>query len=315
MKRRKTSILREMLRGSDLIVKPGAYDALSAQIIERAGFSVVGLSGYGISVSLLGKPDVGLVTMTEIVDACRRVAAAVDIPVIADADTGYGNAINVMRTTEEFILAGAAAIHIEDQVSPKRCGHVAGKQVIGIDEAVGKFRAAARVRDELDPDFVIIARTDARGVRGGSIEEVVRRANAYAEAGADMIFPEGLTSVEEVRRVCSEVHVPVHYNRTGVSPMLDRAELTACGVRMVSNATGIMRAAARAMVDYMASFKQDDADFMKAFLAEISNHPVGDMHTFVGFRKFAELEAEYLPSDESAKYDGSLGYVPRSTAF
>ncbi|HEY0917768.1 isocitrate lyase/PEP mutase family protein [Devosia sp.] len=310
MNKPKTALLRDLLRSSRLLVKPGAYDALSAQIIERAGFEVLGLSGYAISVSLLGKPDVGLVTMTEIVDVCRRVSAAVGIPVIADADTGYGNAINVMRTTEEFIRAGAAAIHIEDQVSPKRCGHVAGKQVVGIEEAVGKFRAAARVRDELDPNFVIIARTDARGVQGGTLADVIARANAYADAGADMIFPEGLTSIEEVRRVCAEVSVPVHYNRTGVSPLLDREELQACGVKMVSNATGSLRAAARAMFDYMAAFKAGDAEFLKAFFSGIADHPVGDMHEFVGFKEIMALEAEYLPAEDAQKYNGSIGYSP-----
>ena len=305
-----TQALRELLSGDEIVVKPGAFDALSAQIIERAGFKTLGLSGYGVSVSLLGRPDVGLTTMTEVVDVCGRVASAVSIPLIADADTGYGNAINVLRTVEEFIRAGAAGIHIEDQLSPKRCGHVAGKQIISIDEACGKFRAAAKARDELDGDFVLIARTDARGVPGGSIEEVIRRANAYLDAGADMIFPEGLVSVEEIKRVCREVRGPIHYNRTGVSPMLALPELKSCGVKMVSNATGILRAAASAMWDYMQKFQADDIAHATAFLASIEKHPVGNFHEFVGFPQYRALENEFLPPETGKKYDGALGFTP-----
>ncbi len=306
-----TTALRDLLRGGETLVKPGAYNALSARIIEQNGFRTVGVSGYGVSASLLGKPDVGLLTLSEMVMASRYIVGAVNIPVIADADTGYGNAINAMRTTEDFIRAGVAAIHIEDQVAPKRCGHVAGKQVVPIEEAVGKFRAAAKVRDDLDPDFVLIARTDSRGASGGSVDEVIRRGNAYLEAGADMIFPEGLVSADEVERVCSEVKGPIHYNRTGVSPMLPLDELNRMGVAMVSNATGSLRVSARAMWDYMQAFRTDDIDHQKRFLAENEDHPTGDFHGFMGFPEFRELEAEYLPAEDLlARYDGAIGYRP-----
>ena len=162
--------LRKLLERKKTLVKPGAYNALSAMIIEKAGFPCCGVTGYGVSAALLGKPDVGLLTLDEIVTTTRYITRAVKIPVIADADTGFGNAINVMRTVEDFIGAGAAAIHIEDQVAPKRCGHIAGKQVIPAQEMVGKIRAADKVRRELDPDFVLIARCDARGVAGGSVD-------------------------------------------------------------------------------------------------------------------------------------------------
>lgn len=303
-----TRVLRDLLQQRRTIVKPGAFDAFSAQLIERAGFETCGLSGYSVSVSLLGKPDVGLTTLNDVVSVCRHVASAVAIPVIADADTGYGNAINVMRTIEEFIKAGAAAVHIEDQVAPKRCGHVAGKMIIPIDEACGKFRAAADVRDRLDPDFVIIARTDARGVGGGSVQAVIERANAYLAAGADMIFPEGLLSLEELKQVCSEVDGPIHYNRTGVSPMLDLEQLNACGVAMVSNASGALRAAARAMWDYLHAFRREDSDFLKRFLEENERHPTGNFHAFMGIPRFMELERMYLPADDAAKYNDSLGF-------
>jgi len=311
MKERTSAVLRRLLtQNSELIVKPGAFDAMSAQMIEKAGFSVMGLSGYGVSVSLLGKPDIGLLTMNDMVGVCDHVCSAVRVPVIADADTGYGNAINVMRTVEAFIKAGAAAIHIEDQVAPKRCGHVAGKSIVSLEEAVGKFRAAARVRDEIDPDFVLIARTDARGVSGGSLEEVVRRANAYVEAGADMIFPEGLLSKQEVAEICARVKAPIHYNRTGVSPMLSRAELQECGVRMVSNATGSLRATLCALWDYMQRFKNEDVDFVKEFLQRASEHPAGNLHQFTDFAAYRQLEIEYLPTEDGSRYSNSVGYQP-----
>src|SRR5262249_24321001 len=159
-------------------------------------------------LALLGLPDAGLATMTEMHLNARYIANAVAIPVIADADTGYGNAVNVMRTVREYVQTGVAGIHIEDQVMPKRCGHVAGRQVIALHEAVGRYRAADHVRREIDPDFVLIARTDARGAHGGSLDEAIRRANAYLEAGADLAFVEGPTSIDEVRRIVREVHGP-----------------------------------------------------------------------------------------------------------
>ena len=311
MRKKPSTVLRELLAEGELLVKPGAFNALSAKIIEAAGFRVMGLSGYSVSASLLGKPDVGLITLDEIVTTARYITSVVSIPLLADADTGYGNAINAMRTPEEFIRAGVAGIHIEDQVAPKRCGHVAGKQLVPMEEAVGKYRAAAKVRDDLDPDFLIVARTDARGVAGGSIEEVIRRSNAYVEAGADMVFPEGLVSEEEVARVCGEVPAPLHYNRTGVSPYLSKERLQELGVAMVSNASGALRVASRAMWDYMEAFHAEDVDFVLRFQEETKDHPTGNLHEFVGFPEIRALEEEFLPpEDVLARYEGSIGYKP-----
>lgn len=306
-----SSQLRRLLAEHDgVIVKPGAYNALSAKLVEKAGFSCVGVSGYAVSASLLGRPDMGFLTLTEITMVTRYIVDAVSIPVIADADTGFGNALNTMRTVEDFIRTGAAAIHIEDQVSPKRCGHVAGKEIIPIEEAVGKFRAAAHVRDQLDPDFVIIARTDARGVPGGSVEAVIERALAYVDAGADMIFPEALLTVEELAEVVSRVPVPIHYNRTGVSPMLGKPQLTGMGVRMVSNASGMLRSASRGMVDYINGFRDDDDAFLRTFQAGNEGHAVSDFHSFVDFPRFLGYEDEFLPqTDIEKKYNGSIGFT------
>jgi 2-methylisocitrate lyase-like PEP mutase family enzyme len=303
--------LRELLSQRRTLVKPGAFNALSAMIIEKAGFPCCGVTGYGVSASLLGKPDVGLVTLDEIVMITRYIARAVGIPVIADADTGFGNAINVMRTVEDFITAGAAAIHIEDQVAPKRCGHVAGKQVVPMEEMTGKLKAADRVRRELDPDFYLIARCDARGVAGGSIEELIRRANAYLDAGADMIFPEALTSEAELERCAREIKGPLHFNRTGVSPRLTLDHLNEMGIAIVSNATGSLRSATIAMHDYFDAFKREDVEHVKRFEAQHKDHPAGNMHAYIGFSRIRELEQEFLPSAEVlAKYEGSVGFQP-----
>jgi 2-methylisocitrate lyase-like PEP mutase family enzyme len=311
MRTRTTTQLRQLLRGGKTLVKPGAYNALSAKIIENAGFQCCGVTGYGVSASLLGKPDVGLITLDEIVMITRYIARAVKIPVIADADTGFGNAINVMRTVEDFITAGAAAIHIEDQVAPKRCGHVAGKQIIALEEMTGKLRAADRVRRDLDPDFVLIARCDARGVTGGSVDELIRRANAYIDAGADMIFPEALTSEAELERCAKEIKGPLHFNRTGVSPRLPVSRLNELGIAMVSNATGSLRSSTVAMVDYFSEFAKDDVEAVKRFEARTKDHPAGNMHAYIGFSDIKKLEEEFLPSAEIlAKYEGSVGFQP-----
>jgi len=177
---RATTRLRQLLSSTPPLIVPGCYDALSARVLEAAGFPAVYMTGYGTSLALLGLPDAGLATMTEMHLNARYIANAVAVPVIADADNGYGNAINVMRTVREYIQTGVAGIHIEDQAIPKRCGHVAGRRVIPIDEAVGKYRAADAVRRDLDPDFVLIARTDARGAHGGSLDEAIRRVRERA---------------------------------------------------------------------------------------------------------------------------------------
>lgn len=308
---RTSTRFRELIAQDGIIVRPSASDALSAKIIEAAGFKAVGISGYGVAATLLGKPDVGLVTLTENAMITGYICSAVDIPVMVDADTGYGNAINVMRTTEMMINAGAAGFFIEDQVEPKRCGHVAGKQIISMGEAVGKIRAADRVRKQLDPDVILMARTDARGVAGGSLEETIRRANAYVQAGADIIFPEGLLDTDEIERVVREVDAPISYNRTGVSPMLSAKELEQLGVKMVANAGGALRSAARGMWDYMHAFIAEDTEFLLRDNRRMQGHPLEDFHSFIGFPAIMQLEREFLPEDElSTKYDGAIGYRP-----
>ena len=306
---RSTTRLRELLKSTPLVV-PGCYDALSAKVLERAGFPAVYMTGYGTSLALLGLPDAGLATMSEMHLNARYIANAVAVPVIADADNGYGNAINVMRTVREYIQTGVAGIHIEDQAIPKRCGHVAGRRVIPIEEAVGKYRAAVAVRRDLDPDFVLIARTDARGANGGSLDEAIRRANAYLEAGADLAFVEGPTSVDEIRRVCTEVRGPVFYNQTGVSPRLTPDQMKELGIAVTILPGATLRVALQAIWDFAAALRAEGPAAETRFAERFKDHPVGDLHTFAGFDQIRAWEAEYLPPEEQEKYQGSVGHQP-----
>ena len=196
-----TTALRALLKRQGCLVVPGCFNAMSARVLTKAGFEAIYMTGYGTSLSLLGMPDAGFATMSEMHLNARYIANAVaGIPVIADADNGYGNAVQMTRAIREYIQTGVACVHIEDQVSPKRCGHVAGKFVLSIEEAVGKVRAAHETRQQVDPDFMLIARSDARGANGGSLQEAINRVNAYLDAGADMAFVEGPTSEREVSR-------------------------------------------------------------------------------------------------------------------
>jgi len=306
---RSTTRLRELLKSTPLVV-PGCYDALSAKVLERAGFPAVYMTGYGTSLALLGLPDAGLATMSEMHLNARYIANAVAVPVIADADNGYGNAINVIRTVREYIQTGVAGIHIEDQAIPKRCGHVAGRRVIPIEEAVGKYRAAAAVRRDLDPDFVLIARTDARGAHGGSLDEAIRRANAYLEAGADLAFVEGPTSVDEIQRVCREVRGPVFYNQTGVSPRLTPEQMKELGIAVTILPGATLRVALQAIWDFAAALRAEGPAAEARFAERFKDHPVGDLHTFAGFDQIRAWEAEYLPAEELEKYQGSVGHQP-----
>ena len=248
--------------------------------------------------------------MTEMHLDARYIANAVSVPVIADADNGYGNAIGVIRTVREYIQTGVAGTHLEDQAIPKRCGHVAGRRVIPLAEAVGKYRAADRVRRELDPDFVIIARTDARGAHGGSLDEAIRRANAYLEAGADLAFVEGPTSVEEVRRVCSEVKGPVFYNQTGVSPCFTLAEMQDLGLAVTILPGALLRVTLRALYDFAVALRERGPVVEQEFAEALTQHPLANVHAFAGFDQIRRWEEEFLPAEEIDKYADSVGYHP-----
>jgi 2-methylisocitrate lyase-like PEP mutase family enzyme len=298
-----------MKSGKTLFV-PGCYNALSAKILDKVGFPAIYMTGYGTSLSLLGMPDAGLATMTEMHQNARNIANVTAAPVIADSDNGYGNAINVVRTVKEYIQTGVAAIHIEDQIIPKRCGHVAGRQVIPIEEAVGKYQAADYARKEVDPDFVLIARTDARGAHGGTLDDAITRANAYLEAGADMAFVEGPRDVDEVKRVCAEVKGPILYNQTGISPRFSEAEMNELGIAITIVPGATLRATMVAVYDLAVAMHKDGPDAEKRFNEQFTEHPLGDFHTFAGFDEVMELEKRFMGEEELEKYADSLGHRP-----
>ena len=238
--------LRALLDSGQMIVAPGAFDPLSARLVEEAGFPAVYMTGFGTSAALLGRPDVGLLTMTEMVGNAGRIAACVDIPVIADADTGYGNPVNVIRTVGAYEAAGVAGIHIEDQVAPKRCGHLDGKQVIPAAEMAAKIRAAVEARTQ--PEFVIIARTDARAVEG--LERSLQRARMYREAGADVLFIEALTSeaeAEEAVRAFPGVPLLFNWAEGGKTPPISLDRLKELGYKIVIFPISTLLAATGAM--------------------------------------------------------------------
>jgi 2-methylisocitrate lyase-like PEP mutase family enzyme len=226
-----TGQLRQLLNGPRVIRSLGAHDVFTARLIEAAGLETVFLGGFGTSASLLGLPDVGFITLSEMADAVRRMALRVGIPVVADGDTGHGDLHNVVRTVREFERAGAAGVLLEDQVTPKRCGHFTGKQIISTGEMVLKLRAALAART--DPDFVIVARTDARAVEG--IDGAIERANRYGAAGADVCFIEAPQSRAELERIPREVRHPLLVNMLsgGVTPILSVAELGQLGYKIV----------------------------------------------------------------------------------
>jgi 2-methylisocitrate lyase-like PEP mutase family enzyme len=308
---RATTRLRELIARGPTLYVPGCYNAMSARVLEASGFEAIYMTGYGTSLSLTGLPDVGLTTGTEMAMNARYIASAVRVPLIADADTGFGNAINVVRTVREYIGAGVAGLHMEDQLSPKRCGHVAGRLVISLEEAVGKIRAAVDTRNALDPDFVIIARTDARGASGGSLDEAIRRVNAYVAAGADLAFVEGPTSHEEVERICREVKGRVFYNMTGVSPRYTMEEMRALGIAVCISPNAMLRTALAAMHDLAREMKAEGPVAETRFMESFRKHPLGDLHTFAGFDQVRAWEREYLGEEAMKRYADSVGHVPK----
>jgi len=283
--------LRELLSRPEPVLAPGAYDALTARLVEQAGFPAVYMTGFGTAAALLGRPDLGLVTMSQMVDNARRIAQAVDVPVIADADTGYGNAINVVQTVREYERAGVAGIHLEDQVAPKRCGHMEGKQVIDSSEMAEKICAAVEARSS--PDFVIIARTDARAVEG--MDGALRRGRLYREAGADMLFVEAPQSEDEVAAVARAFpDTPLFFNwlEGGKTPPIPLARLKELGFRVIIFPLGALLTATKAVRSLLSRIREEGAPERAA----------GQMVSFqdflqvVGLPEIRELEKRFANS-------------------
>jgi len=297
--------LRALLESGQTIVAPGAFDPLSARLVEEAGFPAVYMTGFGTSAALIGRPDVGLLTMTEMVGNAGRIAACVDIPVIADADTGYGNPLNVIRTVGAYEAAGVAGIHIEDQVAPKKCGHLEGKLVIPAEEMAEKVRAAVEARTQ--PEFVIIARTDARAVEG--LERALQRGRMYREAGADVLFIEALTSEAEAEAAVQALPgVPLLFNwaEGGKTPPIGLDRLEAMGYRIVIFPIGTLLAATGAMRRILQEIAQ--AGTPAAAMHELPTF--AEFVDFIGLPQVREAEQRYAvktspPGPGTGGMDGS----------
>ena len=280
--------LRELFEASRMVLAPGCYDALGARLVEEAGFPAAYMTGFGSSASRLGRPDVGLMTLPEMVDNARRIAQAVDIPVIADADTGYGNPINVIRTVHEYEAAGVSAIHLEDQVMPKKCGHMEGKQVVPAAEMAAKVAAAVAARRS--PELLIIARTDARAVEG--LEAALHRARIYREAGADVLFveaPQSTEEIETVARTFPDVPLLFNYAEGGKTPAVTHAFLLELGFRLVIFPLTILLAATGAIRSALARIRADGTpiELVPSML------PFGDFLDFIGMPEIRELERRF----------------------
>ncbi len=302
----KGRMLRVLLQRPGVVVAPGVYDALSARICEMVGFEAVSHSGYGTAAATLGRPDIGLLDMTEMVRQVAVVARAVDVPVLGDADTGFGNAINAYRTVEEYIRAGAAGLFIEDQVLPKRCGHMRGKQVISTSEMLGKLKAAMDARDARDPDFVIMFRTDAIAVNG--FEDALDRAKAAVDLGVDMVFVEALETREQMERVGREIRVPLMLNliEGGRTPLLTYAEAEALGFKYIALALTALSAAAKGMYDVMRRVREEGIS--TTYLDRLFT--MQEFAQVVHLDRFRQMEDRYLPSEVlEERYGGDRSIV------
>ena len=271
-----------------MVLAPGCYDALGARLVEEAGFPAAYMTGFGSAASRLGRPDVGLMTLPEMVDNARRIAQAVDIPVIADADTGYGNSINVIRTVHEYESAGVTAIHLEDQVMPKKCGHMDGKEVVPVGEMAAKVAAAVAARRS--PEFLIIARTDARAVEG--LDAALQRARVYHEAGADALFveaPQSEAEIEAVARAFPDVPLLFNYAEGGKTPAVTHSFLRDLGFRLVIFPLTILLAATEAIRSSLRRIKADGTpiELVPSML------PFGDFLDFIGLAEIRELEQRF----------------------
>jgi methylisocitrate lyase len=283
----KAEQIRYLLNAKGTLVMPGVYDALSAKIATRAGFEVIFITGYSLSATLLGEPDFGILTQTEMLAAAQRICSVTPDPVIVDADTGYGNALNVIRTVQELIDAGAAGMFLEDQVWPKRCGHMKGKRVIPVAEHVQKIRAAVDAR--AGRDFFIVARTDARQVTG--LEDAIHRCQQYRQAGADALFVEAPRSREELVAIAKALPAPLVANMLegGVTPLLTKDELETIGLQLIVCPLTALYAAAKAMRDMFAHIQSAGTtrDVLDRLL------PFQQFHEVITLEHYYQLDEQY----------------------
>ncbi len=275
--------IKELIK-ENIVVMPGAFNAISAKLVEKAGFKAVYISGAGLANGVAAMPDLGLLTMTEVLAQSKYIIDAVDIPCIIDGDTGFGEAINVMMMIKEMESLGAGGVHIEDQEMPKKCGHLAGKSLVSPEAMAVKIAAAVEART--DPDFLIIARTDARAVEG--IDEAIKRANVYAEAGADAIFPEALESKEEFVLFRKKVSAPLLANMTefGKSPYLSVKELEDMGYNMVIFPLTVFRVMLKSVENALSKLKTEGSQ--KAFIEEMMTRK--ELYEIIGYEDYEGID-------------------------
>ena len=308
---KRTTVLRQAIMERRAVVVPGCHDALSAKVIEACGFEAIQISGYGLAAALLGKPDVGLVQMKDILDLSWNIAQAVSIPVMADIDTGGGNAINAAAVTERLIAMGLAGMNLEDQVFPKRCGHMAGKEVIGAEEMAGKLRACAQVRERLDRDFVINARTDIFADAG--LEEAIRRSNLYLEAGADLAFIDGIKARADIEKAVAAVRAPLSVNlmdaisgmKTELVPIPELAKMR---VGRVSIPVASCMVTHQALMAFFTALKESPSGILPGQTHWVSSFE--QFTDFVGLKEYKRMEDVFLPRQRlETKYAGKQKIV------
>lgn len=308
---RKSTVLRQAILARRAVTVPGCHDAMSAKVIETCGFEAIQVSGYGLAAALLGQPDVGLVQMKDVLDLTWNIAQAVAIPVMADIDTGGGNAMNAAWITERLIAMDVGGLNIEDQVFPKRCGHMAGKEVIDAAEMTGKVRACADVRDRLDRDFIINARTDAFASHG--LAEAIRRCNLYLAAGADLAFIDGIRTRADIEQAVQALNGPLSVNLmdavTGMkTELVPIPELARMGVGRVSIPVASIMVAHRALTAFFTALKASPTGTLPG-----ETHWVSSFETFtdfVGLKTYRQFEDRYLPKQRvQEKYQGAAKIV------
>ena len=295
---KKSRVLRNAIMERRAVVVPGCHDAMSAKVIENCGFEAIQVSGYGLAGSYLAKPDVGLIQMKDTLDLTWNIAQAVNIPVMADMDTGGGNAVNVAWLTERLIAMGVAGMNLEDQIFPKRCGHMAGKEVISAEEMAGKIRACADVRNQLDPDFIINARTDSFAVY--DINEAIRRCNLYLEAGADLAFIDGIKTRQDIEKAVKEVKGPLSVNLMDAisgmkTELITIPELAKMGVGRVSIPVASIMVAHKALTNFFNALKNSPTGILAGQTQWVSSFK--EYTDFVGLPQYKEMEDKYLPKD------------------
>ncbi|MFI5266590.1 MAG: oxaloacetate decarboxylase [Chloroflexota bacterium] len=308
--------LRELLRRPELLVMPGGFSPLFAAMAELAGFDAFFVAGSQTSAFLYGLPDVGIIGMRDMVDHARHVAARCDLPILVDADTGFGNAVGVYFTVQEYVRAGAAALNIEDQEAPKKSGTGGGRRCISKAEAVGKFRAAVEARDELDPEFVICARCDVVGSEGGTFEDALDRCVAYVEeGGADMIWINTLQTREQVEQACRRIPAPVLPAYGGPPPSPTLEEWQSLGAKVALYPALTTNVALQAAWDMLHDFKERGTAALTDFGKRARSSPwgVADRGAIVGNDLITDLEEKFLPAGIQRDYDGTFGFASRPT--